>query len=70
MHHLGDYMHIMRTCMHACTHPQVRMYESVNFKEFVKLLSAFSKNASRDVRLEYMFQVYDVDGDGERTAIT
>ena len=44
---------------------QVRIYESVNFKEFVKLLSAFSARGSRDVRLEYMFRVYDVDGDGE-----
>eukprot|EP00798_Chlamydomonas_sp_ICE-L_P030183 gene30183-35168_t len=42
----------------------VRMYESVNFKEFVKLLSAFSSRASRDEKLEMMFHVYDVDGDG------
>ncbi len=44
---------------------QIRIYESVNFKEFVKLLSAFSSRASRDTKLEYMFLVYDVDGDGK-----
>lgn len=41
------------------------MFESVNFKEFVKLLSAFSERASNDDRLNLMFSVYDVDGDGE-----
>jgi serine/threonine-protein phosphatase 2B regulatory subunit len=42
----------------------VRMYESVNFKEFAKMLSAFSSKASKDSKLHYMFVVYDVDGDG------
>ncbi|KAG1672235.1 hypothetical protein FOA52_002936 [Chlamydomonas sp. UWO 241] len=42
----------------------VRIYASVNFKEFAKLLSAFSDRAPRDTKLEYMFMVYDVDGDG------
>ena len=46
--------------------PQVRIYESINFKEFVKLLSAFSPRAGRDLKLATMFMVYDVDGDGER----
>ena len=44
---------------------QVRIYESINFKEFVKLLSAFSARASKETKLQYMFLVYDVDGDGE-----
>uniref|UniRef100_A0A7S3QKT9 EF-hand domain-containing protein n=1 Tax=Dunaliella tertiolecta TaxID=3047 RepID=A0A7S3QKT9_DUNTE len=42
----------------------VRMFEAVNFKEFVRLLSAFSIRAERDNRLAFMFAVYDVDGDG------
>ncbi len=45
---------------------QVRVFESVNFKEFVKLLSAFSSRATTNTKLEYMFMIYDVDGDGER----
>jgi Ca2+-binding EF-hand superfamily protein len=43
----------------------VRLFESVNFKEFVRLLSAFSSRASREVKLDAMFSVWDVDGDGE-----
>lgn len=42
----------------------MRIYEVVNFKEFAKLLSAFSSRATRDTKLEYMFMVHDVDGDG------
>jgi len=42
----------------------VRMFEAVNFKEFVRLLAAFSSRAERDDRLAFMFAVYDVDGDG------
>lgn len=43
----------------------MHIYGNVNFKEFVKLLSAFSSRAARDTKLEYMFMVYDVDGDGK-----
>mmetsp|Transcript_5238 Transcript_5238/g.11462 ORF Transcript_5238/g.11462 Transcript_5238/m.11462 type:complete len:176 (+) Transcript_5238:110-637(+) len=42
----------------------VRLFESVNFKEFVKLLSALSRRASDDEKLGYMFMVYDIDADG------
>ena len=48
---------------------QVRIYESINFKEFVKLLSAFSSRASKDTKLAYMFLVYDVDGDGRSSRV-
>lgn len=41
------------------------MFEAVNFKEFVRLLSAFSSRAERDGRIALIFNVYDVDGDGE-----
>jgi serine/threonine-protein phosphatase 2B regulatory subunit len=44
----------------------VRVFDSVNYKQFVKLLSAFSKHATKDAKLEFMFHVYDVDGDGAR----
>ena len=62
---------VSTTPHHACTIViflvmQVRMYESINFKEFTKLLSPFSPCAPKDAKLEYLFQVYDVDGDGER----
>ena len=37
-------------------------FESINFKEFLGLLSAFSAKASRDEKLRFMFNVFDVDG--------
>lgn len=42
----------------------VRTLESLNFKEFVKLLAPFSPNASREEKIAFMFLVYDTDGDG------
>lgn len=39
-------------------------FESINFKEFLGLLAAFSCKASRDDKLRFMFNVFDVDGDG------
>jgi serine/threonine-protein phosphatase 2B regulatory subunit len=41
-----------------------RLFESVNFKDFVALLSAFSAQASTEDKLQLLFRVYDVDGDG------
>lgn len=38
-------------------------FESINFKEFLGLLSAFSSKASRDEKLRFMFNVFDVDGE-------
>lgn len=35
----------------------VRHFESVNFKEFVKLLAPFSSRATRDMKLASMFRV-------------
>lgn len=37
-------------------------FESINFKEFLGLLAAFSCKASRDDKLRFMFNVFDVDG--------
>jgi len=42
----------------------VRLFESVNFMEFARMLAAFSSRASTDEKLNFMFTVYDVDGDG------
>ncbi len=51
-------------------------FESIYFKEFLGLLSAFSSKASRDEKLRFMFNVFDIDGKqqdgcgtGERTCV-
>jgi len=43
------------------THPR---FESVNFLEFVKLLAPFTSRVSVDDKLNFLFTVFDVDGDG------
>ncbi len=47
----------------------MRLFESVNFKEFVRLLAPFSARASREAKLDAMFTVWDVDGDGGWAAL-
>lgn len=34
-------------------------------RDFVKMLSSFSPRANREAKLKVMFEVYDIDGDGE-----
>jgi len=36
----------------------------VNFKEFVRSLSAFHPRGDREEKVKFAFQVYDIDGDG------
>ncbi|TPX33447.1 hypothetical protein SmJEL517_g03654 [Synchytrium microbalum] len=36
----------------------------INFKHFVSALSVFCKDTKRDMKLNFAFQIYDVDGDG------
>lgn len=46
--------------------PQVRLFESVNFVDFARLLAAFSDRTSYEDKVKFIFWVYDVDGDGEQ----
>ncbi|KAK3251872.1 hypothetical protein CYMTET_38794 [Cymbomonas tetramitiformis] len=41
-----------------------RVFENVNFKEFVALLAAFSNRASKEDKLRFMYMMFDADGDG------
>ena len=38
--------------------------DQVSFRQFVKTLSVFSPNASREDKIAFIFKVYDVQGDG------
>merc|ERR1711934_1073057 len=42
----------------------VSVFENVNFKDFLHLLSAFSPKATKEEKLRFMFNFHDVDGDG------
>mmetsp|Transcript_14457 Transcript_14457/g.43727 ORF Transcript_14457/g.43727 Transcript_14457/m.43727 type:complete len:178 (-) Transcript_14457:4154-4687(-) len=41
-----------------------RLFDSVNFKEFVEILAPFSARASHEDKVRFIFTVYDMDGDG------
>ncbi|KAE9464300.1 hypothetical protein C3L33_03792, partial [Rhododendron williamsianum] len=43
----------------------MRMLDGLNFKEFVAFLSAFSSRASLQQKVEFIFKVYDSDGNGK-----
>ncbi|PSS36176.1 Calcineurin subunit B like [Actinidia chinensis var. chinensis] len=45
----------------------LRMVDGLNFKEFVAFLSAFSSRASLQQKVEFIFKVYDSDGNGKVT---
>lgn len=45
----------------------LRMLNGLNFKEFVAFLSAFSSRASLQQKVEFIFKVYDSDGNGKVT---
>ncbi|QDZ21176.1 subunit B of calcineurin [Chloropicon primus] len=42
----------------------VSIFENVNFKDFLHILSAFSPKASMEEKLQFLFNFHDVDGDG------
>ncbi|KAK9819212.1 hypothetical protein WJX74_006100 [Apatococcus lobatus] len=63
-----EFMNIPELSINPLSHRLERMCESINFKEFVGLLAAFSRNASREDKLKAIFAVYDIDGDGIVTA--
>lgn len=43
----------------------MRMLDGLNFKEFVAFLSPFSSCASLQQKVEFIFKVYDSDGNGK-----
>nr|ADE77797.1 unknown [Picea sitchensis] len=45
----------------------LRMLDGLNFKEFLAFLSAFSSRASIRQKIEFIFKVYDSDGNGKVT---
>ncbi|KAJ4709537.1 Calcineurin subunit B [Melia azedarach] len=45
----------------------LRMLDGLNFKEFVAFLSAFSPRATLQEKIDFIFKVYDSDGNGKVT---
>lgn len=60
-----EFLNIPELSINPVAQRLVRLFECVNFRDFAKLLAAFSARASREDKLAFMFSMYDVDGDGE-----
>lgn len=45
----------------------LRMLDGLNFKEFVAFLSAFSSRSSMQQKIEFIYKVYDLNGNGKVT---
>jgi len=59
-----EFMNIPELSISPLAHRLERVFESVNFRDFVHLLSAFSIRASIEDKAHLIFNVYDSDGDG------
>jgi Ca2+-binding EF-hand superfamily protein len=59
-----ELMNVPELAMNPLAQRVVQMFENCNFKDFVRLLSAFSQRSSRAEQLRWLFELYDVDGDG------
>lgn len=60
----GELLSIPELSINPLAQRLVRLFESVHFKEFVRVLAAFSRKATKAQKIEFIFHVYDVDGDG------
>eukprot|EP00210_Caulerpa_lentillifera_P001975 g1894.t1 len=59
-----EFMHIPELTINPLAQRIVRMFEGVNFLEFCRLLVPFSIRATHEMKVQAIFDVFDVDGDG------
>ncbi|KAL2481100.1 Calcium-binding EF-hand family protein [Abeliophyllum distichum] len=62
-----EFMSVPEFAVNPLSQRLLRMLDGLNFKEFVAFLSAFSSRASLQQKVEFIFKVYDFDGNGKVT---
>ncbi|CAI9761016.1 unnamed protein product [Fraxinus pennsylvanica] len=62
-----EFMSVPEFAVNPLSQRLLRMLDGLNFKEFVAFLSAFSSRASLQQKVEFIFKVYDSDGNGKVT---
>ncbi|CAI9783016.1 unnamed protein product [Fraxinus pennsylvanica] len=62
-----EFMSVPEFAVNPLSQRLLRMLDGLNFKEFVAFLSAFSSRASLQQKMEFIFTVYDSDGNGKVT---
>ncbi|PIN08239.1 Ca2+/calmodulin-dependent protein phosphatase (calcineurin subunit B), EF-Hand superfamily protein [Handroanthus impetiginosus] len=60
-----EFMTVPEFAVNPLSQRLLRMLDGLNFKEFVAFLSAFSSRASLQQKVEFIFKVYDSDGNGK-----
>eukprot|EP00736_Rhodelphis_marinus_P009759 Rmarinus@m.17307 len=63
--HTDELVYVPEVAMNPVASRIYDICDGVNFREFVNLLSPFSPDAPVEEKLQFLFRVYDVDGDGE-----
>ena len=66
---LLEFMSIPELVMNPLANRILKVFDKnsrseLNFREFISNLSVFSLHTKRDTKLQFAFDVYDVDGDG------
>ncbi|KAG2719022.1 hypothetical protein I3760_03G247400 [Carya illinoinensis] len=59
-----EFMSVPEFAVNPLSQRLLRMLDGLNFKEFVAFLSAFSPRATLQHKIEFIFRVYDSDGNG------
>ncbi|KAL3535152.1 hypothetical protein ACH5RR_003613 [Cinchona calisaya] len=59
-----EFLSVPEFAVNPLSQKLLRMLEGLNFKEFVAFLSAISSRASLQQKVEFIFKVYDSDGNG------
>ncbi|XP_059637680.1 uncharacterized protein LOC132279661 [Cornus florida] len=62
-----EFLSVPEFAVNPLSQSLLRMLDGLNFKEFVAFLSAFSSRASLQQKVEFIFKVYDSDGNGKVT---
>ncbi|EPS69368.1 hypothetical protein M569_05396 [Genlisea aurea] len=60
-----EFMSVPEFAVNPLSQRLLRMLDGLNFKEFVAFLSGFSSRASLQQKVEFIFKIYDCDGNGK-----
>ncbi|KAH7547430.1 uncharacterized protein LOC107407523 [Ziziphus jujuba] len=60
-----EFLSVPEFAMNPLSQRLLKMVDGLNFKDFVAFLSAFSAKASAQQKIEFIFKVYDSDGNGK-----
>ncbi|KAF3450914.1 hypothetical protein FNV43_RR07003 [Rhamnella rubrinervis] len=60
-----EFLSVPEFAMNPLSQRLLKMVDGLNFKDFVAFLSAFSAKASMQQKIEFIFKVYDSDGNGK-----